>query len=95
VLDGIASGRFTPDYVEAFLSARLDENGWPQTEDGKAWQVDHVYELWQGGEDNLSNYLPVDPRLHSIKSKILERFRLEVREGHLAEGEQVEVTEPL
>jgi hypothetical protein len=92
VEDGIARGRYPPEYVEAF-EANRDGRGWPRTRDGRPWEVDHVFELWQGGEDNVSNYLPLDPRLHSIKTAIMGRFRARYREAHRRAGEQTDVRE--
>lgn len=92
VEEGITQGRYPPEYVEAF-EANRGPDGWPRTRSGRAWEVDHVRELWQGGEDNASNYLPLDPRLHQIKSAIMSRFRARYRRPHERPGEQVDVRE--
>ncbi len=90
VEEGIASGRFPPEYVEAY-EANRGPDGWPRTKDGRAWEIDHVRELWQEGGDRLSNYLPLDPRLHNIKTDIMRRFRLQYREPAMREGEQTDI----
>jgi len=94
VLEGLDSGRFSAEYVREFLANR-DASGWPRRADGRAWQVDHVFELWQGGADDLSNYLPIDPDLHAFKTELLRRFRLEWRDGKLIADEQVDVNAEL
>ena len=88
VFDGIRDGRYA-EYAEAFFKAGGRE-GWPRGPDGRAWEVDHVFELWQGGADDLHNYLPVDARLHKLKSEILSRFRAEFRDPNRVEGEQID-----
>jgi hypothetical protein len=92
VYDGIREGRFPDDYVLAFR-ANQDPAGWPRSIDGRAWQVDHVFELWQGGADDINNYLPIDAELHRIKTELLEEFRNQYREPNRVEGEQVDVTQ--
>ncbi len=95
VMDGIAEGRYSADFVDAWVKAG-GRRAWPRTPNGDAWQIDHVFELWHGGGDELHNYLPLDPRLHEMKTEILGRFRAEFRDANKVEGEQVEVyLEPL
>ncbi|HET9872842.1 MAG TPA: DUF4157 domain-containing protein [Propionibacteriaceae bacterium] len=80
VLEGIAQGRYTPEYVAAFeAAARGHDDGWPRTPNGEAWHVDHVGELWLGGADDPTNYLALPPELHRLKTDILAKFRDEYR----------------
>jgi hypothetical protein len=92
VQEWMDAGRYPADYVTEFLDAR-GPDGWPQSADGRAWQVDHVLELWAGGEDGPDNYLPLHPDLHRIKSEIWERFRLRFREQLMRIDEQVDTRE--
>lgn len=90
VEQGIRDGRYPPDFIEAYDAAG-GRTGWPRTPQGRGWEVDHVFELWKGGEDNVYNYLPLDPRVHQIKTGILARFRAAFRDAHRTTGEQVDV----
>jgi hypothetical protein len=92
VEEGITQGRYPPEYVEAF-EANRGPDGWPRTSSGRPWEVDHVRELWQGGEDNASNYLPIHPRLHAIKTALMGRFRARYRERSRRAGRQTDVRE--
>jgi hypothetical protein len=47
-------------------------------------------ELWTGGADDVTNYMGLDPRLHRLKSEVLERFRKSERDRLKVQGEQVE-----
>jgi hypothetical protein len=84
-----------PGRVRGGVSGQPRRQGLATHRQWQAWQVDHIHELRQGGQDNFSNYLPVDPRLHGLKSDILMRCLVEVREGSRIQGEQVELTEGL
>lgn len=90
VLDAVAAGRYPPEYVALFeVAARGHDDGWPRTPDGRAWEVDHVAELWLGGADDASNYLALPPAVHDLKTTILGDFRAEYRTRGVP-GEQVD-----
>jgi hypothetical protein len=97
VLDALGvRGRYPPEYVAAFAAAAQGQtDGWPRTPDGRAWEVDHVSELWVGGADDATNYMALPPAVHDLKTSILAEFRREFR-GRAEEGEQVDLraTEP-
>lgn len=94
VLRGIEEGRYPPEYVAEFTSAQRDSpDGWPRTPDGRAWEVDHVIELWAGGPDDIRNYLALDPRLHDIKSEVLTQFRLRFRDQLRRHDEALDIRE--
>ena len=93
VQEWMDADRYPPDYVTEFLDAPRGPDGWPRSADGRAWQVDHVLELWAGGEDGPDNYLPLHPDLHSIKSEIWRRFRLRYREQLMEIDQQVDTRE--
>lgn len=80
VLEALAAGKYPPEYAAEFYRAMSDD-GWPRAPDGRAWEVDHVIELWAGGADDISNYMALDPRLHKLKSQILTDFRNQYRRG--------------
>jgi hypothetical protein len=93
VLDAIAAGRYSPEYRALFeAAARGQPDGWPRTPDGRAWEVDHVGELWLGGPDDASNYLALPPAVHELKSSILGEFRGEFR-SRAVPGESRDVRE--
>jgi hypothetical protein len=68
-----------PDYYTGAFNegVRLAEkqghkDGWPRDAVGRAWEVDHVAELWLGGADDPSNYLALPESLHDLKSAIFK-----------------------
>jgi hypothetical protein len=69
---------------------RNPQYGWPHTPDGRAWEVDHVTELWAGGADDWSNYLALDPRLHNMKSEMLKGFREKYRDRPTGRSSEIE-----
>jgi hypothetical protein len=87
VLEGIAGGHYDDEYVEYFRHACAGSD-WPRDDQGKRWPVDHVMELWQEGEDDIENYMPLDTDLHRVKTEILERFRETFRENSLNEAKR-------
>jgi hypothetical protein len=91
VREWIARGRYHDggDLAEAFR-ANHGPDDWPVSADGRAWEVDHVLELWAGGTDTPDNYLPLHPDVHAIKSEILSRFRRLYRDQARVDGEQVD-----
>ena len=94
VLQAVEHGRYPPEYVAEFRRAQEGSpDGWPRTPDGRAWEVDHVLELWTQGGDDVSNYMALDPRLHDVKSEALTRFREQFRESLRVEDEQVDIRE--
>jgi hypothetical protein len=94
VLRAMAAGHYPPEYVAEFNhAAEGTADGWPRTPDGRAWEVDHVMELWSGGADDMTNYLALDPRLHDLKSEILSTFRDLFRERLRVMDDQVDVRE--
>jgi hypothetical protein len=92
VTEWIDAGRYPQELAEAFVAAR-GADGWPVSADGRAWEVDHVLELWAGGEDSPANYVPLHPDLHRIKSEIWARFRRRFRDQLAQIGEQVDTRE--
>ena len=93
VYEAIREGRYPmdDDYKAAFAdAAKGTRDGWPRAPGGEAWQVDHVIELWMGGADYQRNYMALDPRLHRLKTEVLERFRQLERDRLKVPGEQVE-----
>jgi hypothetical protein len=91
VREWIARGKYRDggDLAEAFRAHRGPDD-WPVSADGRAWEVDHVLELWAGGTDTPDNYLPLHPDVHAIKSEILTRFRRLYRDRARVDGEQVD-----
>jgi hypothetical protein len=92
VAEWMNANRYPPEYVRLFFD-NMSRDGWPRTHDGRAWQVDHVLELWAGGEDGPANYLPLHPDLHAIKSEIWTRFRGRFRDQITEADEQVDIRE--
>lgn len=98
---GIASGRYSDAYQKAFADGvavgkelgKTDD--WPYTSDGHPWEVDHVAELWMGGGDDITNYMALPKRVHTMKSAIFGQFMREYRSRRV-QGEQVDIraTEP-
>ena len=88
VRDAVAANRW-PEYTALFEAAARDDprsdlrersrRAWPHTPDGRAWQVDHVVELWLGGADDMTNYVAVPPAVHELKTQILADYRREFR----------------
>ena len=89
VVEWMDAGNYPPDYVLEFRAA-IGPDGWPVSANGRAWEVDHVLELWAGGDDTPDNYLPLHPDVHAIKSEILTRFRRIFRDSLRVDDEQVD-----
>ena len=89
MLEWVRANRYPAEFVLEF-NAHLGPDGWPVSADGRAWEVDHVLELWAGGEDGPANYLPLHPDVHAIKSEILTRFREIFRDRIRVDDEQVD-----
>ena len=94
VAEWMRANRYPAEFVLEF-NANLGPDGWPVSADNRVWEVDHVLELWAGGEDSPANYLPLHPDVHAIKSEILGRFREIFRDRLRVDDEQVEVIDEL
>jgi hypothetical protein len=81
----VEQGKLGDAYRDAFDQAK-GARDWPETPDGRPWELDHTIELWQSGPDDLTNVIALDPRLHSLKTEAMEKFRREYRDKTLTES---------
>ncbi|KQW48926.1 hypothetical protein ASC77_09410 [Nocardioides sp. Root1257] len=96
ILEAVKAGLFPAEYVGAFdqgvkNAERLGhDDGWPRDSAGRAWEVDHVAELWLGGGDDISNYMALPESLHDLKSRVFAEFMGRFRSRRVV-GDQVDI----
>jgi hypothetical protein len=66
-------------WIDRYSGRRLRGPGpdaalWPADPVWGVWRVDHIVEIQHGGLDDASNYVAAPQRMHSVKSRAMNKF---------------------